>query len=168
VKISCDALMSRDGRYRYSLGRHWNPSKPACLFIMLNPSTADARKNDRTVTRCLAFAKSWGYGGFYVANLFAYRTSKPSEMKRAANPVGAKNRIHLERLAKKVKRSGGVCIAAWGRHGSHNNQDKIVVSRFKKLGIGLYFLALTKDGFPKHPLYLRGDLHPTGWTSQRT
>lgn len=164
MKTICDALMSRDGRYRYRLGRHWDSSRPDCLFIMLNPSTADAEKNDRTITRCVAFAKSWGYGGFYVANLFAYRGHKPSEMKRAEDPVGSKNRLHVEDLAKKVSRSGGVCVAAWGRHGRHNNQDRIVLAWLKKLGIQLHFLALTKDGCPKHPLYLSGQLRPTRWT----
>ena len=31
------------GQYRYTLSLRWNPAAPAVMFIMLNPSTADAR-----------------------------------------------------------------------------------------------------------------------------
>jgi len=67
-----DALISSCGKYRYHLERHWGDVKP-CLFIMLNPSTADGRKDDSTIKRCVAYAMSWGYGKLYVINLFALR-----------------------------------------------------------------------------------------------
>jgi len=38
------------------------------MIIGLNPSTADENENDPTITRCINFAKSWGYGGVCVTN----------------------------------------------------------------------------------------------------
>lgn len=47
------------------------------MFIMLTPSTADADTDDPTIRRCIGFAKSSGFGGLYVGNLFAYRSTQP-------------------------------------------------------------------------------------------
>ena len=65
------AIISDCGKYRYQLWRKWDPSLPVVLFIMLNPSQADASEDDPTIRRCINYAKSWGYGGIYVGNLFA-------------------------------------------------------------------------------------------------
>ena len=71
------ADISSDNKYRYSLWRIWDKNKPIILFIMLNPSTADAVNNDKTMTRVKNFAESWGYGGVYVGNLYAFRSTDP-------------------------------------------------------------------------------------------
>ena len=76
------------GDYRYLLWREWDNSHKTVSFIMLNPSRADAQVNDPTITRCINFAKSWGYGRLEVVNLFAYRTPKPSLLKQAAEREG--------------------------------------------------------------------------------
>lgn len=69
------ANISACDRYSYSLERVWDKGgyKNLCLFIMLNPSTADAHIDDPTIRRCIGFAKSWGYGGILVGNLYAFR-----------------------------------------------------------------------------------------------
>ncbi|TMF61888.1 MAG: DUF1643 domain-containing protein, partial [Chloroflexi bacterium] len=67
------ATFSADRRYRYRLWRRWDGARPVVAFVMLNPSTADARRDDPTIRRCIGFAKSWGFGGVEVVNLFAYR-----------------------------------------------------------------------------------------------
>jgi hypothetical protein len=157
------ALISECGQYRYRLSRRWNKSLPSCLFIMLNPSTADAELDDPTIRRCIAFAKSWGYGKLYVGDLFAVRTKSPSKMKDHSHPVGPNNCQHLQRMALKVARSGGICVAAWGGHGTHMGQDKIVMKWFESFGVQLHFIKLTIKKAPCHPLYLRGDLKPTPW-----
>ena len=157
------ALISECGQYRYRLSRRWNKSLPCCLFIMLNPSTADAELDDPTIRRCIAFAKSWGYGKLYVGNLFAIRTSRPAKMKKAIDPVGPDNCHHLQRMARKVARSGGVCVAAWGGHGIHENQDQIVVQWLRNIDIQLHYIKLTIKKTPCHPLYLKGSLKPTLW-----
>src|SRR5438309_1547537 len=89
------ATISNCQQYRYRLSRCWDESLPACMFIMLNPSTADAKVDDRTIKRCMAYARAWGYGKLYVGNLFAFRATKPKNMKAASDPVGPNNHHHL-------------------------------------------------------------------------
>ena len=78
--IKRHALLSKDKKYRYSLKRIWDNDKPKVLFIMLNPSLADNYQDDPTIRRLIKFAKLYGYGGFYVGNLFSYITPYPSEL----------------------------------------------------------------------------------------
>ena len=86
---------------------------------MLNPSRADAEVNDPTITRCINFAKSWGYGRLEVVNLFAYRTSKPSLLKQATEPIGRDNNRYVLESVRKCDR----VILAWGNHGAWQKQD---------------------------------------------
>ena len=102
------------GDYRYWLWREWDSQCHAISFIMLNPSQADAQVNDPTITRCLNFAQSWGYGRLFVVNLFAYRTPHPSLLKQAVDPIGKDNPRYI---LESVLRSDRV-ILAWGNHGT--------------------------------------------------
>ncbi len=95
---SSGADISEDGFYRYSLWRTWDLSKPSCLFVMLNPSTADANRNDPTILRCIRYAEAWGFGELLVGNLFAYRATNKAVMKRQTNPVGPQNDETLRHL----------------------------------------------------------------------
>ncbi len=121
---------------------------------MLNPSRAESAENNPTVKRCINFAKSWGYGGVYVGNLYAYRTAYPKELKKASYPEGDENRNHLMEMESKCE----LTICAWGVHagGTELEKTKWVFELFGKL----HYLALSKDGIPRHPLYLRKDLKP--------
>ena len=82
------AIISDCQKYRYALWRNWDLSKDKVMFIGLNPSTADHIEDDPTIRRCIGFAKSWGYGGLYMMNLFSYRTSNPSKLKNVKDPIG--------------------------------------------------------------------------------
>ena len=121
-------------------------------MIGLNPSTADEVEDDPTLIRCINFAKSWGYGGVCMTNLFAYRATDPNDMKAAADPVGASNNRWLTRLAKEA----GIVVAAWGNDGNYLNR----ASQIKNKIPDLYCLKMNKSGEPAHPLYLRAELKP--------
>ena len=97
------AIVSACGKYRYRLSRMWDSKKPCVLFIMLNPSTADHEKDDNTIRRCISFAKSWGYGGLYVGNLFPYRATKPEELLTVKDPFGFGNRYHIMNMSFQCK-----------------------------------------------------------------
>jgi hypothetical protein len=144
--------------YRYALWRRWG-NGPYCMFIGLNPSTADETNDDPTIRRCIGFARAWGYEALCMTNLFAFRATDPKVMKAAAEPVGRENDITLETLG----RGAGVVIAAWGAHGVHRRRDQSV----RLFVPGLHYLRLTKDGHPGHPLYLPANLTPTPWNSLR-
>lgn len=123
---------------------------------MLNPSTADAVILDPTVRRCLGYAMDWGFKRMMVANLFALRSTDPSVLKREEDPVGEENDLAIAVGAA----TATLVVAAWGTHGTLKDRDRQVieiVSRWKDL----YCLALTKEGIPGHPLYLKKSLEPT-------
>lgn len=142
-------------QYRYALWRIWNRDLPTVMFIGLNPSTADARRDDPTLVRCMGFARDWGYGGVYTANLFAFRATDPSDMKAAKSPIGRDNNATIQRLAKKVDK----VIAAWGNDGAYLDRAEAV----RALVPELYYLKMNASGQPAHPLYLPKGLTPTPW-----
>ena len=92
------AAFSPDRRYRYTLRRQWDDALPYCLFVMLNPSTADATQDDPTIRRCIGFTKAWGFGGLLVGNLFALRSTDPAALYHADDPVGPENDSCLRTL----------------------------------------------------------------------
>lgn len=149
--ISMGAELSHDRVYRYTLWRIWDSNKPFVLFIGLNPSTADEYKDDQTIRRCLGFAKKWGYGGLYMANLFAFRATDPVEMKAHKAPVGPGNDEVLIRLSEQA----GLVVCAWGAHGSHLSRNNDVYNLLNKYN--LMCLDVTKHGHPRHPLYIKSD-----------
>ena len=142
--------------WRYTLKRVWDESKPVALFILLNPSTADEVNDDNTNTRGIRYAQAWGYGGVTFCNLFAVRTPYPKVMKAAVDPVGPENNRWIMSEAEKP----GPIILAWGTHGVHRNRDKDVVKLLNDLGHMPECMGKTKDGHPKHILYLKKDLVP--------
>jgi hypothetical protein len=104
-------IMSPCRRYRYTWFYQWDHKRKGFVqFIGLNPSTADEDIKDPTVTRCINFAKSWGYAGLYMTNIFAFRATDPKDMKKAARPVGRYNDSWLKTVAERCD----VTIAAWG------------------------------------------------------
>lgn len=147
------ALFSPCRLYRYSLWRRWDaPAKGYVMFVGLNPSTADENLDDPTIRRCIGFAKAWGYAGLCMTNLFAFRATKPSDMRLAHEPIGANNDVTLKRLAQEAS----VIVAAWGTNGIFLGKDREV----RLLLPDLHCLRLTKAGHPSHPLYLPGNLTP--------
>jgi hypothetical protein len=152
--MKTSARFSPCRRYRYELWRIWKETGVRyCMFIGLNPSTADETTDDPTIRRCIAFAKAWGYDGLCMTNLFALRATDPKVMKADPNPTGdLDNDLTLLELASKAS----VVIAAWGKDGKHLERDKDVI----RLLPPLHCLKLNKDGTPAHPLYLRSDLKP--------
>lgn len=153
------AVISPCGRYRYALWRRWRDDRPGiCMFVMLNPSTADATIDDPTIRRCITFAHSWGYGAIYVLNLFAFRATDPRELLRTADPIGPDNHIYLKCWGM----SADIRIAAWGAHGGLLYQNEVVRDIIPRL----HYLKLNKDGLPAHPLYLPGSLVPIPWGAQ--
>jgi len=168
------ATISTDGFFRFTLTRIWDVSKPLVLFIMLNPSIADANKDDPTIRRLIGFAERWGAGGFHVGNLFPYRETCPKMLHawlsgqilyKGWNSENVpdwmmENIRHLESLSKEC----GKIVCAWGVNGvdisAINDQDRwpgLKYNEIVKLLRGrdnLYHMGLTINGEPRHPLYL--------------
>ena len=144
------AVFSPDRRHRYLLRRRVGSSDQVLVFIMLNPSIADEVRNDPTVTRCMGFARQWGFGWLEVVNIFALRATDPKELKLCDDSVGVDNDQHIREA---ILRSGrGVC--AWGNHGQYLGRSRQVLDMLRPLGKTLLCLGMNKTGEPKHPLYL--------------
>jgi hypothetical protein len=154
------ARLSPDGVYRYELHRIWGDSARLVGWIMLNPSTADADLDDPTIRRCIGFARSWGYGGIVVRNLFALRSTSPTALRGHPDPVGPENDHWLRAGCSDV---GTLTVCAWGVHGSLNDRDQHVTELLRSAGVQLQALGVTKDGAPRHPLYLPGSAIPQPW-----
>lgn len=148
------ATVSADYRYRYSLTRVWGTGGSLCVFVLLNPSTADGTEDDPTVRRCVGFAKRLGCASLTIVNLFAFRATKPAALYplRREDAIGPENDKHLAKARAQVEERGGHLIAGWGSHGDLWQRDQEVRG---VLGAGLLRLgALTSKGQPRHPLYL--------------
>jgi len=150
--IKSGARFSSCRKYRYVLWRIWDDHKPTVLFVGLNPSKADESDDDPTVRRCMAFARSWGYGGIYMANLFALVSPTPSDLKIAVKPIGPYNNRWLKSLSKKSK----LVVAHWGNWGRLADRSRQV----RILLPNMHCLAVNKTGEPTHVLYLRKELEP--------
>ncbi len=145
--IASGAFLSPCGTYRYWLERRWDETLPACAFIMLNPSTADASKDDPTIRRVMGFCEAWGFGGVNVYNIFALRSTDPAALKSHPDPIGPDNDTYLGQIP-----DDAVVVAAWGTHGAYRGRAFEVRRMFKGR---LWCLGTTNDGHPKHPLYIK-------------
>lgn len=160
-----NAVISPCGAYRYSLSRAWSEEHSgAVLWIMLNPSTADGEHDDATVRRCISFSREWGYGGMEVVNLFAYRSTDPSAIPEFyPHAVGPENDAAI---ASAVGRAS-IVIAAWGAHPFANLRSRVVTDMVTA-SRPVHCIGQTKDGRPRHPLYVRSSRRPEVYASVRT
>jgi hypothetical protein len=150
-------VFDRSHVYRYLLTRTWTPG-PVVLFVMLNPSTADAATDDPTMRRCLGFARRHGFGGLTVVNLFALRTTDPAGLGEHPDPVGPDTDAFIAAAASSTDRH----VAAWGAHPTARTRAAAVTAALTSLAhrgrrSSLACLGLTKTGQPRHPLYLPSD-----------
>ena len=138
------------GEYRYKLSRIWEPTKNKILFIMINPSTANATEDDRTIKALLEITKKWpGYGGFYVGNLYPHITSRPAELRNMPYPddIRAINEKSIEEMASECS----IVIYAWGTKGPDERQKEPEWLR-KIMNRDVCIIGLSVKGVPKHPL----------------
>lgn len=160
------AVISPDGLYRYRLWRAWRPELPRLVFIMLNPSTADAEVDDPTIRRCMGFAKrEGGFGGIEVINLYALRATKPAHLLDHPDPNGPTNVAYWHAMLG-GKRPEQV-VAAWGAH-VHGLDQRGVFSWAMSSSAGMprngwRCLGVTKAGHPRHPLYLPAESPLVRW-----
>ena len=146
-------------KYRYDLTRTWEDTGKRLLYIMLNPSKADELRNDPTVERCERRARALGYGAFRVTNIFAWRDTDPHAMRRAKKPVGPENDAILK---ESCDWADGI-LAAWGTHGAHMDRGPQCARILLAQQTPLFHLGLTKDGHPRHPLYVSYQTQPILW-----
>lgn len=150
-----EARFSDCGKHRIVLSRIWDKSKGVVMFIGLNPSTANAKDDDPTIRRVRQMAKSWGYGGVFMMNLFTYISTDPKQ-------------LNME--------DGNVSDADWWLRHFGNSSEQVIFAwgNFKVLGRDIEVksmfenakaLHINKNGSPKHPLYVKSDVQPVNYFS---
>jgi hypothetical protein len=154
------ACFDPSGQYRYWLSRCWLESGPQLAIVMLNPSRADAERNDPTLRRCLALALGWGFGSLTVVNLFAYCSADPQQLWQVQDPVGPDNDGHLLAACDRAAR----VLLAWGNWGCRLNRDLAVLTLLAASQPKWCCLGRNRTGRPRHPLYVRRDCLLQGWT----
>lgn len=174
------AVLSNDGTHRYELVRDWSEEgvhpRPL-LWIMLNPSTADAEQDDPTIRRVVNLSTSWGYTAAAVVNLYAYRATDPKELKRAVEGaglsdlqriVGPENDLAIRHWLGTAPTSlvpepfalnaHGV-MAAWGAHVDSVMGGMVRVRQVQEMIVAARRIAscvgTSKNGHPRHPLMVK-------------
>jgi hypothetical protein len=153
------AVYSDCEQYRYILTRVWSAEGSKALFVMLNPSTATEMQNDPTVERCERRARALGFGAFRVCNIFAWRDTDPKLMRHAEDPVGPGNDAAIRESCLWAD----TIVCAWGSHGEHLERGPAVERLMRSTGRSLHHLGLTRQGHPRHPLYISYTVAPTLW-----
>jgi hypothetical protein len=136
--------------YRYLLTRIWEPAVKPVVFLMLNPSTADALEDDNTIRRCTSFARREGAGGLIVVNLFGLRSTDPRALLDHPDPVGRYNDAFIRQATDQAD----TVICAWGAAPIAGERGREVAVRLAGRRIALHCLGMTSLGQPRHPLYL--------------
>jgi hypothetical protein len=151
------AEVSADGRYRYALHRTWASGRPSMLWVLANPSSADAATDDPTLRRCVRFAHDHGCGGLAVVNLWAWRATRPADLADVPDPVGPDNDRWITTLG---RHADGPVVLGWGVQ----DAPVRVASVLGLLGTRpKHCLGLTRDGHPRHPLYVRAGTRLRPW-----
>ncbi len=150
--------------YRYTLLRDFGMQGPQLTAVMLNPSTADATKDDPTIRRLIGFAKSWRMGSLLVLNLFAIRATDPRNMLSADDPVGPLNDQAIQHALQVAKDEDRAVLAAWGAHGGHRQRDFHVLHKLVE-GVRWECLGTPHQRHPKHPLYVPSACSPRPFLS---
>lgn len=163
--IERSAVISPCGTYRYRLDRKFTTMEGLypqrqIVFFMLNPSTADGIEDDPTIRRCMGFAQAWGYSHLTVLNLFAYRATDPKNLPWLTHvAVGPEWEKHTNEVLKNSSR----VICGWGANVANQSgwmtwQEKVIATI--KAHLQPEALGITKQGYPRHPLYMKADSEP--------
>lgn len=171
------AVLSPCGRYRYRLTREVDPvsGRGRVLFVMLNPSTADATVDDPTIRKCVGFARR-AYAPpalIDVVNLYAWRATDPNDLRRAADAsdvIGPETDMHIGEAADRA----GAIVVAWGAlnlgamsaPARERARDVARRLRLAASGAPLLCLGTTKGGEPRHPLMVAYSVVPSTWSDR--
>ena len=164
------AILNKDETHRFRLCRYWKnndeeiPNQglfPQCddnqiIWVMLNPSIANAERDDATLRRCIDFSKQWGYNGLWIVNLFSQITPNPNELQSYMQNIPA-SEIRNYKMLKNVINKPYRIVCAWGNNGMSEDRDIAFMNMLPKHR-KVYCLKLNKNGTPGHPLYLQRNL----------
>lgn len=121
------------------------------VFLLLNPSDADAFDPDPTVTECRKRAAALGGDVLEVVNLFAWRSPYPTDLKKRAAGYRGDDPENNQQIIDACT-GAHMVIVGWGNHGALDGRDQHVWRLLSEHAIELHHLGTTGGGYPKHPL----------------
>lgn len=127
------------------------PDAKRIVWVLLNPSTADAFKPDPTVSRCMEWSRLWGADACEVVNLFAFRSTFPQDLLPLAIGARGDDALNDEEILSACLGATKVVIA-YGNHGTLDDRNESVLDMLTRHGVEMWHLARTKFGHPRHPL----------------
>lgn len=156
-----NAILSPCGRYRPILTRFWagllvEPDAYA-LWIGMNPSTADANFNDPTVTREVIYTqRRLGLGSYVKCNISDYRATDPKVFRTLPRDE-RRSSVNLPTIVTQAAGAKVVIFAFGAVDKCLRDLADETVAAVRELGRETFCVGYTKDGFPRHPLYMPGD-----------
>lgn len=151
IYLENDAVISDCEKYRYLLRRTWDHDLSRVLIVMLNPSTADARKDDATIRSCVRLCKDHRAGSFEVVNLFGFRATDPTLLDSVADPVGPNNDQVIEAAVNRCDQ----IICAWGANAHAVKRERAALDLLGGHRPAIFCWGRTASGAPRHPLYIK-------------
>ena len=160
------AVISPCGKYRYILGREedgelFPAANQTVVFVLNNPSVADAEIDDNTVKKCWRYAQRWEYRRMVFVNTNPWRSTDPKFAREPSDEAAAENDTYLQGAVA----DANLVVCAWGSKARQHLVHR-AIKVIAALDVNLCYLELAKDGSPKHPLYLPGYLEPKPWLSK--
>jgi hypothetical protein len=160
-------MFSACGRYRWWLSRHWSPEASPVVFLGLNPSSADGRRDDPTLRRLIALARRWGHGRLLVLNLFSRVGHDPAGLRRCREPVGEDTDRWLATALAWLRQQPPPLLGppprlwlGWGHRGGLRGREAHVLARLRCWGGEVVCVGVTRQGHPRHPLFVRSSQPP--------
>ena len=144
------AIRSRDKKYCYLQVRRTGLGDRIVLFVMLNPSKADATCDSPTIRRCTEFAKQMECGWLYVCNLSPFVTPSPGVLESAGEEPRKVWEENIETIRAAAAAADRV-IVAWGNHGFRKERDRRVLQVLRARNVQIECLRLNQGGDPAHP-----------------
>ena len=163
------AEFSDDGMKRFELIRDWSDERSSgahgtANFIMLNPSMADAEKDDPTIRKCVGFARRWGFSRLVATNLIPVVSPDPYALPPWSG-IDMKNRASLQRWLGKAD----LVVAAWGSQPKALCRTIALAEHIRLIKqtapVAFHCIGLTKNGEPLHPSRAAYTEGPTLWES---
>lgn len=139
-----------------------------CVWVLCNPSDADALEPDPTLGECVKFSTAWGFGVTELVNLWALRSPYPADLRKYANGWRGDDEVNDQAILDACT-GATIVVAAWGTNGALDHRAAFVRGLLNERGVKLHHLGLTKDGWPKHPLArgkhrIPSDQKPIPWS----
>lgn len=157
------AVISLCGQYRHCLTRDVGPGRLVAAFFGVNPSYANAEKDDPTAKKWIGFSVRNDIGRFLAGNPFDYVATDVRKLATCAQPISPENARYIDWIIEQAD----VLIPCWGdrnkvprglRHHLDALRDRLFASK-KPVKV----FGFTKSGDPMHPLMLGYDTKLIEW-----